>query len=276
MINKDIIVGCMSGYMPEAIKPWVNSIQRCGFEGDKYVISFGLPDETIQYLKDGGFEIHHFKQGNRHIVVERFYALYELLKEFESKSIKYRYIITTDVKDVIFQRNPSEWLSKFLTTHDCLVSSECLTYENEDWGNNNLMVSYPHLYESNKNNIIYNAGTIAGEVSYMKDFFLHIFHLSLMGQDMQPDQAAMNILIHMKPFKQNTLFAWQKDGWCCQLGTTLDPKIRDKYSGRLWEPPPYYSDNGIVFNPNNNQPFHLVHQYDRVPELKEKIIEKYL
>jgi hypothetical protein len=47
---KDLIIGCITNYHPEQIKSWVNSINKCGFQGDKVVISFGVPDETIKYL----------------------------------------------------------------------------------------------------------------------------------------------------------------------------------------------------------------------------------
>jgi hypothetical protein len=104
----------------------------------------------------------------------------------------------------------------------------------------------------------------------MKDFFIHIFNLSLIGGDPQPDQAALNILIHTNPFKDQVKFATQEEGWCCQLGTTLDPKIKEKYSLLLLEPIPSYNYKGEVFN-SKGELFCLVHQYDRVPELNSLI-----
>jgi hypothetical protein len=263
---KDLIIGCISNYSPEHIAPWVNSIGKSGFNGDKIMISFGVPQDTIKFLNEKGFEVYSFEPNGRHIVIERFYALWALLNSID----KYRYVITTDVKDVIFQLNPSVWLENNLGDKKILVSSECLSYINEDWGNNNLKTSYPQFYEDFKNNTIYNAGTIAGDFNYMKDFFIHIFNLSLIGNDSQPDQAALNILIHQHPFKDIVKFANQEDGWCCQLGTTLDPKVKSKYSPLLLEPIPNYKD-GEVFN-SKDELFYLVHQYDRVPELKEIII----
>jgi hypothetical protein len=268
---KDIIVGCIVNYNVENIKPWVKSIENSGFTGDKVMISFGVPQETIEFLIQNGFEIYSFPSNGRHIVIERFFALWALLTQLETK---YRYIITTDVKDVIFQKNPSEWLENNIKDKKILVSSECLKYKDEDWGDGNLNKSYPQFYELNKNNTIYNAGTIAGDCEYMKDFFLHIYNLSLIGNDPQPDQAALNILIHTNPFKDVTLFANQEDRWCCQLGTTLDPKIKDKYFPKLLENLPTFDDNGDVYV--NDKLVYLVHQYDRVPELRSKILSKYI
>ena len=108
----------------------------------------------------------------------------------------------------------------------------------------------------------------------MKDFFLHIFNLSLIGNNPQPDQAALNILIHTHPFMNEVLFANQEDGWCCQLGTTLDPKVKEKYMSFHLEPIPTYDNDGNVYN-SKNELFYLVHQYDRVPELKTLILKKF-
>lgn len=268
---KDIIIGCISDYTPTHIAPWVNSINSSGFNGDKIIISFGVPQETLDFLNENNFTVYSFQPNGRHIVIERFYALWGLLSQLEEK---YRYIITTDVKDVVFQLNPSDWLANNLNEKKILVSSECLKYKNEDWGNSNLQSSYPQFYDLNKENVIYNAGTIAGEYNYMKDFFLHIFNLSLIGNDPQPDQAALNILIHTYPFIDKVLFANQEDRWCCQLGTTLDPKVKEKYTSYLLEPTPIYDNDGNVYN-SKNELFYLIHQYDRVPELKTLILKKF-
>jgi hypothetical protein len=267
---KDLIIGCIVNYNINHIKYWVNSIQKSGFSGDKIIISFGVDDDTEKYIIEKGFQFYKYERSNRHIVIDRFLAMWQLLNTIDCD---YRYIMTTDVRDVIFQYDPSIWLAENMNDKKLLVSSECLKYKHENWGNHNLYNSYPHLYENNSDNIIYNAGTIAGEISYIKDFFLHIFNLSLIGNDPQPDQAAMNILIHTNPFKNCTYKAKQEDGWCCQLGTTLDPRIKDIYAPFLLEPLPNIIGNSVMTS--TNKPFCLVHQYDRVPGLNEIIMAKY-
>jgi hypothetical protein len=267
---KDLIIGCIINYNIDKIKYWINSINKSEFTGDKVLISFGVDTNTEKFILENGFQLYKYEKTNRHIVVDRFIAMWDFLSKIDKD---YKYVISTDVKDVIFQYNPSDWLKKNMTNKKLLVSSECLKYKNEDWGNSNLYLSYPHLYQNNINNIIYNAGTIAGELNYIKDFFLHIFNLSLLGGDPQPDQAAMNILIHTHPFNDITYKANQEDGWCCQLGTTLDPKIKDKYIPFLLEPVPNFIND--VFVNSNNEIYCLVHQYDRVPGIKEIIEKKY-
>lgn len=267
---KDLIISCVVNYNADKIKYWINSINNSGFTGDKVLISFGVDSDTEKFILDSGFELYRYEKTHRHIVIDRFMAMWHFLS---SSDTNYRYVVATDIKDVIFQYNPSEWLEKNMKDKKILVSSECLKYKNEDWGNSNLYLSYPHLYENNHNNTIYNAGTMAGESNYMKDFFLHVFNLSLLGSDQQPDQAAMNILINTHPFSDLTKKANQEEGWCCQLGTTIDPKIKDKYAPFLLEPIPNFV--GDKFISSTGEPYCLVHQYDRVPGIKEIIEQKY-
>ena len=61
-----------------------------------------------------------------------------------------------------------------------------------------------------------------------------------------------------------------EDGWCAQLGTTGPTSSCLNY---IHEPSPIM-ENGIV-KTNEGKPFALVHQYDRIPEWKKIIEEKY-
>jgi hypothetical protein len=115
----DIVIGSITGYDFDKIKPWVNSLDRSGFNGTKAMICYNVSYETVEELVKRNYTILAFKKDEENkrfvyrddfsIVVERFLHLWYLLKQFEGK---YRYIVTTDVKDVIFQSNPSTWLEE--------------------------------------------------------------------------------------------------------------------------------------------------------------------
>ncbi len=268
---KDVIIGCINNYTPEVIKPWVESIIQSGFQGDKVVISFGLPTSTINYLLNKDFQILESSlEPGQFIHNRRFLDIWNFL---ETKN-QYRYVITTDVKDVIFQKNPSEWLENNLI-NSILVSSEYLKIQDEEWNNKNILLNYPHIHNLIKDKEAYNVGVLAGKAEEFKHFCLQLYHFILTKgpTEWYADQAAFNCLIHMNHFQKIIQFSKEEENWNCQLGTTLDPKIKFKYSPLLLEPAPNYK-NGEVFN-SKNEKFYLVHQYDRIPELKEIIINKY-
>ena len=47
---KDIVIGCITGYDFEKIKPWVNSLDRCGFDGVKAMVCYNVSYETVEEL----------------------------------------------------------------------------------------------------------------------------------------------------------------------------------------------------------------------------------
>ena len=269
---KDVVIGCINNYTPDIIKPWVRSIIESGFKGDKVVISFGLPRSTIEYLIEQEFQVFESTLNpGEFIHNRRFLDIWHFLESSEP----YRYIITTDVKDVIFQINPIEWLEKYLTK-PVLASSEWLKVRDEEWNSKNILLNYPHIHPMLQDKEAFNVGVLAGKGSEFKHFCLQLYHFIITkepGED-YADQAAFNCLIHMNHFRDIVQFAKEVDGWNCQLGTTLDPRIKERYSPYLLEPTPVYNTGGEVFN-SKNKLFCLVHQYDRVPELKNNILNKY-
>lgn len=273
-LTKDIIFGSILNYRIEDVACWINSIIACGFNGDVIILNFGCPEETLDFLASKGCRIYNCDLNGLHIVVQRFMAMFTILHSLEMHD--YRCVFATDVKDVIFQKNPSLRFKDNNRSAVILASTENIQYNNEEWGNNNLHKCFPHLYEWMRWQVIYNAGTMAGEFELMRDLFLHIYHLSLVGinMDPQPDQAAYNILINTKPFINQVYFTEDKDAWVANIGTSLADNIKDKYFPFLLDPPPYYDKNGTVFN-NNNESYCIVHQYDRCKKLYELIREKF-
>jgi hypothetical protein len=208
---------------------------------------------------------------NAPIHVARFLSIYDFLKVHYNR---YRYVVTTDVKDVFFQTNPMIWLENNLGSCQLVAGSEGMLYKDEPWGNENLMQAYgPYVHELFKNNKIYNVGTIGGDAEYVKDMVFNIFWNAINRPVQICDQAVYNVLIQTQPFFDATKFADQKDGWACQAGTTVDPSKIEQFRPFLTEKEPIFED-GIV-KTCDGVPFTIVHQYDRVPEWKKFIQEKY-
>ncbi len=283
---RDIVIGCITGYDFDKIKPWVNSLDTCGFDGVKVMICYDVNFKTVEELTKRNYTVLAFNRDeekktffygkeNFSIVVERFLHIWYFLKQFEGE---YRYVVSTDVKDVIFQTNPIEWLEDNLGEKKINVACESIRYKDEDWGKNNLIQSFgPYLYEHSKNNLIYNAGTISGEFNTMLDLFLNVYMLCQSAPQQVPggggpDQAALNILLNMKTYKDVTNFAMSEDGYAAQLGTT-GPQVLDRFGENLVEKTPILKD-GLVCT-SEGVPFSIVHQYDRVMDWKNVIGKQY-
>lgn len=273
---QDILIGAIQNYKPEQIRNWVESLNQVGFNGKKVVISYGVPEDTITYLFNNNFEIIESQLlSGEFIHNRRFLDIWTYLTQ--SKEI-YRYVITTDIRDVIFQYDPSIWLMDniYHSGYKIIAPSENINIENEEWNNKNVYLNYPHIHPETKYCDAYNVGTIAGEFREFRDFCLLLYHFITTKQSGEnyADQAAFNCLVNMNLFDKIIKRINQNDAWCCQLGTTLSPESFDKYKDYWLEEIPSYDVSGRVYT-NTGEPFCLVHQYDRVPILKDLIHEKY-
>jgi hypothetical protein len=276
---KDLIIGCSTNYNWDKIKYWVNSINKSGFEGDKVLIFMSVDKETLQKVNEAGFqaivlsqpdEFGNFKYESRLPVhVERFFHIYNFLREN-----RYRYVITTDVKDVILQKNPIEYIEENLGDKKLMFASESLLYKDEPWGNQNLLETFGTYFHSIfKNNLIFNVGVLAGRGDDMRDLACMIFNMSINRPIPIVDQSTFNFMISMAPYLYTSLYLKSEDSWACQLGTTVDPSKIEQFKHLLEEPSPRFENGKVVTSLGKE--FTIVHQYDRVPDWKKVIGEQY-
>ena len=271
MGKRSLIIGAATGYNYNQLKPWIESINECGFDGDKVLVLGESSKETRQKIVEQGFTIVDMLKTNAPIHVARFLTLYDYLKDHWQE---YEYVITTDVKDVYFQTNPVDWLDANLDWETLVAGSESIRYKDESWGDQNLMETYgPYVYELFKDNVIYNVGTIGGLAENVKDLMFNIYINAINRPIQIVDQAVFNVLIQTEPYKSTTFFADQKHGWSCQAGTTVDPSKIERFRPFLTEDEPIFED-GVV-KTSFGEPFCIVHQYDRVPEWKKFVEKKY-
>jgi len=260
--NKDLVISAIANYGPDKIKNYVNSLNRCGFSGDKIMIAYNVSTETVEYLQSNGFTVYVSElRGHPHM--QRLVDIYALLKQLNEN---YRFIITTDVRDVVFQTNPSDYLENNLK-NGLLVSSENVLYKNEPWGVKNILEGYNELLlERYQNELSCNVGVIAGHSEYIIDLLLLNYLVSQAG-DVQhfTDQSSFNFIIHNELIKDKLQIEGNETHWALQTGTLNNKDITHPYQLNI-------QDDLVL---NNGIPFCIVHQYDRHPQLKQLIENKY-
>ncbi len=256
---KDLVISAIANYLPEKIKIYVESLNDSGFEGDKIMICYNLPQETIEYLSSKGWECYGAElQGHPHM--KRLIDMWWFLQNDERE---WNRIITTDVRDIVWQTNPSNWLSDNLNS-EIIVASECIKNEDEPWAHKNIHEGYgPIFWDLIKENVVANVGVIAGKYQSVKDLLQLVWLVSQAGDTRHfTDQSALNLIINnsllSNKIELNSDFALQVD--------TLTKDTR-------FEKKTYSIKNEIVMN--GEVPYVLVHQYDRNQELKYLIENKY-
>lgn len=263
---KYTILGCITKYGVKDIKPYVESIQQSGFKGDKLMLCYDIPEETIEYLDKNGWLL---VQGElqEHVILQRFRDVYALLHQYDTDII-----IWTDVKDVIFQKNPTEWIEHNLRDKDIFAFSECVRLRDDSWAVVNSGTSFPMEWQLwLKDEISYCAGTIVGKKNAIRDLFIDIYRWSktTANPEQLSDQAAYNILLRLHQYSRGVDFVEQERGFITQLGTVWMKRNQLP----ITEPTPIYKD-GKFYNQKGEE-FYIVHQYDRDVKIKQEIYERY-
>jgi hypothetical protein len=265
---KYTIVACIHKYGVEDIRPFIESINRSKFSGTKVMVAYsGTPQETIQFLVDNGWEVFS-SELHQHVILQRFNDVSVLLDNVEGDVI-----IWTDVKDVIFQNNPEEWLDQHFEG-PILATGEGITFKDDPWAVVNAGTSFPIEWSWLQNEPTYCAGVIVGRKNYIRDLFKEIYRWSLTTSNPEQlsDQAAYNVLINLSHFDGDVQFVKQEEGFCIHMGVTWVK--RNEFAGKLLSNPPEINSSGEVINEDGDL-FYIVHQYERDPLLREKVIGRY-
>ena len=270
---KDLIIGAYNNYKFDLLKPWVNSIKETGFDGDIVLVAIDPDMDTVEKLKAAGVKVMQAKNEQKMMIhMLRFLHIYNYLK----LNPDYRYVITTDVRDVIFQKNPSDYLQTVFGSRDkgIICQSEAIKIKDESWNRDNIIKNFGHYFYSDvAESPVYNVGVLAGTDAYIKDLCFALFQMSSNRPDWVADQAAYNMLLNYMPWSNVAVKLELSDAWAINAHVTNKPDQLQEFGPYLLEERPYMKD-GIVYN-SQGKPFTIIHQYDRVPDWMKYYMEKF-
>lgn len=277
MAEKDLIIGAFNNYTDyDVLKPWVQSIKDTGFTGDTVLFAIGTtPDLVKKLTEEGVLVIPIPKNDSMMIHMQRFIHIYNFLKQNEGV---YRYVVSTDVRDVIFQKNPFDYLERRVDARymtGIVASSEAIKIKDEEWNRENIRKNFgDYFYNEVCENEVCNVGVLAGRSELIKELCFYLYQFSLNRADWVCDQAAYNMLLGTKLWGSKAYVSRLKDAWAVNAHVTNKPDLVEKLKPYLLEETPTMSENGQIVNSEGN-PFYIVHQYDRVPEWMEYFSKKY-
>jgi hypothetical protein len=277
MAQKDLIIGAFNNYTDyDVLKPWVQSIKDTGFKGDIVLVAIGTTLELTKRLVEEGVTVLTAERNDKMMIhMQRFIHIYNFLKEHEDE---YRFVVSTDVRDVIFQFDPTKFLHDNINASyvkGIITSSESIKIKDEEWNRENIRKNFgDYFYNEVKDNDVCNVGILAGKSSYIKELCFYLYQFSLNRPDWVADQAAYNMLLGTKLWSEKTLMTRLEDAWTVNAHVTNKPDMLNIFGPYLLEKRPSMNEDGLIVNSNGN-PFVIVHQYDRVPEWMEYFSKKY-
>lgn len=292
-----VILAAASGYTPDNVKPWVESLQNSGYDGKVCIIMYETVDNSetvlVEYFKENGFHIFLAKPiGDTHIATQRFLDYANLLETEYCKDVDL--VIHTDIRDVIFQENPENWLRSNLQRYTHIIATgEGITYNHEDWNGDGLQTQFgENVFEEFKNVETLCSGIIAGRKKMIIELFKTMYELAFYSAapDGFVDQHFYNLAIR-KSYSDYTHISSPSESWNINFGTMVAIPFNDPnwsttnataYNGYRRERTGNYVDNmlspvpqlidGKVCN-ELGVPYAIVHQYDRYQPWKEVLLD---
>jgi hypothetical protein len=284
-----MIIGAASGYDFDSVELWANSIVRSGFDGEKVLIVGDVTKNLIDKVTKLGFKVLPAERASGPFHITRFNDVAKVLDKYHDV----RNVVFTDVRDVVFQANPSNLLELFMDGKGILVGAENFTYGVEPWSRLNMIHMFGREYQRKLSDTpVYCCGVIAGERESVADMLRAVYLICQApierdGSGAVCDQSGMNVLLTLKHYKDNTRFIDTNYRWVCHLGTTMRAieegrgDIGANYKGG------YISKDTVLKEmvcpdvdviddlvcTKYGDPFVIVHQYDRSSEIKA-IVEK--
>eukprot|EP00727_Mastigamoeba_balamuthi_P004662 m51a1_g14194 hypothetical protein (389) ;mRNA; r:110075-111345 len=271
--GKDLFITYAAGYHVEHLCPTLRSLVESGFAGDVVLLVGKLQGSVEQFRQwmaphpqirvveapeDAADDVYFDRSVRRDIVLTRFHAMYRFLAAasrverrnpcsadprahwcgVDRITYNYRYVISTDIRDVIFQVNPSLFLEKHLGRSrelygqelDLVVSSEGSVVDSRQWTKGNQGTCTPHYYNTGGHKeLYYNAGQMAGTQAAIMSLMRSIYEEQKYHDVPSCDQAALNQIIHADPWtRQRTLFSSACSGWT-ELAQFIDRNIHLQY-----------------------------------------------
>jgi protein YibB len=285
------VMASVYGYKPDQIKPWMNSLKSSGFKGKVFVIVYNPDgDELLQYLKDNGvFTFVSQLNGETNMATQRFLEYKEILSSEYAKDVEA--VITTDIRDVIFQSDPGVWLKNNIQDYHLIATSEGVTFRHEDWGGEALETHFgKEMFLKFADRETICSGIIAGKKEAMIKLCETVYELAFFSQDPGAfvDQIFYAIAIY-EIYDDITKIVPATENWCANLGTlkaipenmplwstgartgtaSYERFRKNKtFVETMKCKVPEMREDGLIYA-DNGLPFSIVHQYDRYQPWKE-------
>lgn len=269
----DMVIAAVRDYDWSAIRTYANSLVRSQFAGRKVMFVDNLAPGTRRILEHLGFEVNEMatESGPRFVTHSRFEPVYKFLQSSDCRDV--RYVIWTDVRDVVFQDNPTPWLEQNLAPGTLVATGEGWLISNEPfndtWARLTLDNEAEHAWL--REHEVLCGGVLAGQIKELAEVLQKI-HEMVKDKPQANDQAALNYILR-KHYADAFRAPRPDEGFCA---TWFPEKILDP--ARLipdYGTPVFRTVDKKVYVPNTSRPFYIVHQYDRCPVWKELIDREY-
>lgn len=264
---QDLTIAVIRGLDWAALRPYAVSVARNAPNCTRVVFCENISPETREGFAKLGFtlidratppsKLHPEMQADWAYGVYRFLPAIEYLKQNPDK---FRYVIWTDVRDVVFQTNPVTWLEKNLAPHNIVIAGLGHQIKKCPWNDPWVRACSPLGWKDIRQEEAVACGTFAGLAAPM----LHLFEDTLNGciEAQHPhatDQGMLNCLMRRAPYSVTARITRPSEGFTAQWfpAKDQDPNLYPDYGFPIFD-----KLSKAVYSPKG-EPVSIVHLYDR-------------
>jgi hypothetical protein len=269
MAGGDIVIGSIDGYEWPRIRPWLLSLVGTGFDGRIVLFAYGISERTVMACERHGAEVVEADESlvshpYRHVNKERYLHYARFLRSIRPGAVDR--VVSTDVGDLAFQRDPGAWLDARMGEGDLVVSSEGIAYEHEPWNRRNALAVYGEaVYEGVlRRRPVLNAGLVAGRPAVFAELCELVYAEVYSKPGNFSDQIVFNRVLAREEGRWRVLYTDHGWGWGCHGGVMGAPGRPEEVKARALDDPPVLKDGRVCTK--GGEAYCVVHQYDRVPE----------
>ena len=279
-MKKDLIIGMAVNYTWAQLQLYAVTLANCGFKGDKVILTNGLAADVIENLMKLDFEVipfdlpeairgQKFDSGSNptNWMIFNRSRYTPVLEYLKANPGRFRNALWCDTRDLYFQTNPGDWMAANIHAPYRRLIGAAEGWLIKDQPHNAAWckaVSLPDYEAWLKDEEVICTGTIAGDVEMFEYALTQLSKLIPEIDNIQAgEQGIYNYLLRKDPVLKECLFVPKNsEGWVC----TGWPNKAFEYKGWSTDDAPLWlGDDMCAYTPQTNEPFCIVHQYDRDP-----------
>ena len=258
--KKNLILGAVANYRWEIVQPFFKSFEAVGFENcDCVIFVKKLSESTIKNIESFGVIVKYFPKEYENMITNK--IRYKMYLDFlnENKD-KYNLILHVDIRDSIFQQDIFQFYDNKKPFLEIAIEDGFLSEKyNKQWF---IYAFGEELFKKVENERIICSGTILGT----PDKFLQV--ISQIWEKVK--DGCYNLKIHDQTMLNYIIYIEKNFDDCLIKTENKDGKILTLALGRNIS---LDSEDNVLSKNGEIAP--LVHQYDRLRYIWEKVRKKF-
>lgn len=280
-MNRKLLLSNSKGLGLSDLKNWIISASNVQTDYDIALILLDNVPEILDFCTYKGVNVYAMFESEHLGGQDYFYYRPKLVSRIlKNVSDQYDYVLTTDVKDVVFQEDPFPKLIAKMGNKDALFTSENIVIAAEPWNQNVLFQLFGgEVCDKVREFDVINSGVMFGRPNFLADVNRLMYDIThcLTGEKIR-DQAALQYLYYFLDLvKERSILSDGNDYIVTHLAVAGPTHYYDAWNFRTSLKCGHAEmdeQNVIVKNPNGNV-YSIIHQYNRCERWNELINKKY-